>query len=103
MALVELVEAAVHSGMTETAAGAYRRLTAMTGPAGTDWALGLAARSRALLSDGDEAEGNYREAIDRLGRTRLRAVALAHDRRPGEQSSGQRHELPAQVQRSSNA
>ena len=42
-ALVELVEAAVHAGMTQTAAGAYRRLTAMTGPAGTDWALGLAA------------------------------------------------------------
>src|SRR5262249_19479618 len=78
-ALVELVEAAVHSGMTETAAGAYRRLTAMTGPAGTDWALGLAARSRALLSDGDEADGCYREAIDRLGRTRLRVeLARAH-------------------------
>ena len=78
-ALVELVEAAVHSGMTETAAGAYRRLTAMTGPASTDWALGLAARSRAQLSDGDEAEGSYREAIDRLGRTRLRVeLARAH-------------------------
>jgi ATP/maltotriose-dependent transcriptional regulator MalT len=70
---------AVHSGMTETAAGAYRRLTAMTGPAGTDWALGLAARSRALLSDGDQAEDSYREAIDRLGRTRLRVeLARAH-------------------------
>jgi DNA-binding CsgD family transcriptional regulator len=78
-ALVELVEAAVHSGMTETAAGAYRRLTAMTGPAGTDWALGLAARSRALLSEGEEADGCYREAIDRLGRTRLRVeLARAH-------------------------
>jgi DNA-binding CsgD family transcriptional regulator/tetratricopeptide (TPR) repeat protein len=78
-ALVELVEAAVHGGMTETAAGAYRRLTAMTGLAGTDWALGLAARSRALLSDGDEAEGSYREAIDRLGRTLLRVeLARAH-------------------------
>jgi DNA-binding CsgD family transcriptional regulator len=78
-ALVELVEAAVHSGMTETAAGAYRRLTAMTGPAATDWALGLAARSRALLSDGDEAEDSYREAIDRLDRTRLRVeLARAH-------------------------
>ena len=76
---MELVEAAAHAGMTETAAGAYRRLTEMTGPAGTDWALGLAARSRALLSDGDEAEGGYREAIDRLGRTRLRVeLARAH-------------------------
>jgi DNA-binding CsgD family transcriptional regulator len=78
-ALVELVEAAVHSGMTDTAAGAYHRLTAMTGPAGTDWALGLAARSRALLSDGDDADSSYREAIDRLGRTRVRVeLARAH-------------------------
>jgi hypothetical protein len=78
-ALVELVEAAVHAGMSETAAGAYRRLTEMTGPAGTDWALGLAARSHALLSDGNEAESGYREAIDRLGRTRIRVdLARAH-------------------------
>src|SRR4029077_34204 len=78
-ALVERVEAATHAGMTETAADAYRRLTEMTGPAGTDWALGLAARSRALLSDGYEAEGGYREAIDRLGRTRIRVdLARAH-------------------------
>jgi DNA-binding CsgD family transcriptional regulator len=78
-ALVELVEAAVHAGMTETAVGAYRRLTEMTGSAGTEWALGLAARSRALLSDGDEAESGYREAIDRLGRTRIRVdLARAH-------------------------
>jgi DNA-binding CsgD family transcriptional regulator len=78
-ALVELVEAAVHAGMTETAAGAYRRLTEMTGPAGTDWALGLAARSHALLSDGAQAEDGYREAIDRLDRPRLRVeLARAH-------------------------
>ena len=78
-ALVELVEAAAHAGMTETAADGYRRLTEMTGPAGTDWALGLAARSRALLSDGNEAEGGYQEAIDRLGRTRIRVdLARAH-------------------------
>jgi len=78
-ALIELVEAAVRSGMTDTAAGAYRRLTAMTVPAGTDWGLGLTARSRALLSDDDEAEDSYREAIERLGRTRLR-VELARAR-----------------------
>ena len=78
-ALVELVEAATHSGMTETAAAAYCRLTEMTGPAGTDWALGLTTRSRALLSEGEEAEACYREAIERMGRTRLRVeLARAH-------------------------
>jgi DNA-binding CsgD family transcriptional regulator len=78
-ALVELVEAAVHSGMTETAADAYRRLTETTIPAGTDWALGLAARSRALLSDGAQAEDGYREAISRLDRPQIRVeLARAH-------------------------
>jgi DNA-binding CsgD family transcriptional regulator len=78
-ALVELVEAAVHSGMTDVAAAAYERLTAMTGPAATDWGLGMAARSRALLSSGVQAEDGYREAIDRLGRTRVRVeLARAH-------------------------
>jgi DNA-binding CsgD family transcriptional regulator len=78
-ALVELVEGAAHAGMTETAAGAYRRLTEMTGPAGTDWALGLAARSRALLSNGAQAEDGYREAISRLDRPQIRVeLARAH-------------------------
>jgi DNA-binding CsgD family transcriptional regulator len=78
-ALVELVEAAAHAGMTETGAAAYRRLAEMTVPAGTDWALGVAARSRALLSDGDQAEDGYREAIERLGRTQIRVdLARAH-------------------------
>jgi DNA-binding CsgD family transcriptional regulator len=78
-AVVELIEAAARSGKTETAAGAYLRLAEMTRAAATDWALGLEARSRAVLSEGDEAEGGYREAITRLGRTRLRVdLARAH-------------------------
>ncbi len=45
----------------------------------TDWALGTEARSRALLSEGETAENGYREAIERLGRTRMRpAVARVH-------------------------
>jgi DNA-binding CsgD family transcriptional regulator len=48
-------------------------------PSGTDWALGIEARSRALLTDGDTAERLYRESIERLGRTRIRAdLARAH-------------------------
>jgi DNA-binding CsgD family transcriptional regulator len=78
-ALVELIEAAVRTGMTAAAAAAYQRLTGLTSPAGTDWALGLAARSRALLSEGEQAESSYQEAITRLSRTRLRVdLARAH-------------------------
>ena len=69
---MELVEAAVRSGEPELAADAFRRLSETTGAAGTDWALGIEARSRALLSDDEAAERLYREAIERLARTRIR-------------------------------
>lgn len=69
---VELIEAAVRSDQPEIAEDAYRLLAYMANATGTDWALGLTARSQALLSDGDEAESRYREAIERLGRTRMR-------------------------------
>jgi ATP/maltotriose-dependent transcriptional regulator MalT len=53
-------------------------MEATTG-AGTDWALGIEARSRALLAEGDGAEADYQEAVDRLGRTRFRPeLARAH-------------------------
>lgn len=68
----ELVEAAVRSGATHTATEALRRLTNTTTASATDWALGVEARARALLSDGAEAERLYCEAIDRLERTRMR-------------------------------
>jgi DNA-binding CsgD family transcriptional regulator len=71
-ALPELVEAAARAGDAELARDALERLAETTQPSGTDWALGVEARSRALLSDGEAADGLYREAIDRLGRTRLR-------------------------------
>ena len=77
--LTELVEAAVRSGQPARATDAFQRLSETTRASGTDWALGTEARSRALLSAGDTAENSYREAIERLGRTRMRpAVARAH-------------------------
>ena len=77
--LTELVEAAVRSGRPARASDALQRLSETTRASGTDWALGIEARSRALLSEGQTAENCYREAIERLGRTRMRpAAARAH-------------------------
>jgi DNA-binding CsgD family transcriptional regulator len=70
--LVELVEAAARSGRPGRAAEALDRLTARTQASGGDWALGVEARSRALLSEGETADALYREAVERLGRTRVR-------------------------------
>ena len=65
--------------MPERATDAVRRLSESTSASGTDWALGVEARSRALLSEGETADRLYREAIERLGRTRMRAeLARAH-------------------------
>ena len=50
-----------------------QRLEQTTRPSGTEWALGVEARSRALLSEDDGAEALYREAIERLSRTSVRA------------------------------
>jgi len=79
LGLPELIEAAVRTGQTEAAAGALARLSATTQAAGTDYGLGVEARSRALVSEGADAEEHHREAVDRLGRTQLRTeAARAH-------------------------
>jgi DNA-binding CsgD family transcriptional regulator len=78
-AVAELIEAATRSGEPGRAAAALPRLSEAARASGTDWALGLEARSRALVSDGQAAEALYREAIDRLGRARLRTeLGRAH-------------------------
>ena len=66
--LVELIEAAARGGKPELAADALGRLSQTTAAGGTEWALGIEARSRALLSDNETAERLYREAIERLER-----------------------------------
>ncbi len=77
--MVELIEAAVRTGARERAADVLRRLAETTKASCTDWALGVQARSEALLSEGKPAERLYREAIERLGRTRMRTeLARAH-------------------------
>jgi DNA-binding CsgD family transcriptional regulator len=78
-ALPELVEAATRMGDVQLARTACGRLVEVTEPAGTDWALGTQARSRALLSADGDAERLYQEAVERFGGTRLRPdLARAH-------------------------
>ena len=78
-ALVELIEAAARAGQTHLARDALGRLVDATGIGESDWGLGVLARSRALLSEGEAAEGCYREAIERLSASQiLPEVARAH-------------------------
>jgi DNA-binding CsgD family transcriptional regulator len=70
-ATVEFIESATRTGRSAQARPAFEQLEESTEASGTDWALGVQARCRALLSDNEEAEGLYNEAIDRLLPTRL--------------------------------
>ncbi|MCX4968112.1 LuxR C-terminal-related transcriptional regulator [Streptomyces sp. NBC_00654] len=74
--LVELVEAGARGDALDAAEEALRRLAERAEASGTDWALGVLARSRALLGGGRTADLLYREAIERLERSRV-AVDLA--------------------------
>lgn len=77
--LSELVEAAVRTRRMDLATDAADRLTRKARASGAPWALGIAARSRALLGDGEQAERRFREATEQLGRTRARAeLARTH-------------------------
>jgi DNA-binding CsgD family transcriptional regulator len=77
--LAELVEAGARGDGRDAAAGALAELEARTAASGTDWALGMAARSRALMSEGPAAEAAHREAIERLSDCRVVVhLARAH-------------------------
>jgi DNA-binding CsgD family transcriptional regulator len=75
----EVIEAASRTGDVERVKAALEWLSERTRIVPTDWALGIEARGRALLSDGEVADGFYRESIERLGRTWLRVeLGRAH-------------------------
>jgi ATP/maltotriose-dependent transcriptional regulator MalT len=95
---IERLEAATRSEKPEEAGRALDRIVAATSVAPTEWALGVQARSRALVSEGDEAEGSYREAIERLGRTQLRPELARAHLLYGEWLSGEDRRLDARSQ-----
>ena len=97
-ALSELIEAAVRCGQPERARRAFERVEETTRAAGTDWALGIEARLRALLTDGDDADALYREAITRLGRTRIRVQLARTHLLYGEWLRRERRRLDAREQ-----
>jgi DNA-binding CsgD family transcriptional regulator len=70
LSLVELIEAATRVGQPDKASLALQRLSERTQASGTDWAFGIEAASRALVTDGQDAEPFYREAVERLEASR---------------------------------
>jgi DNA-binding CsgD family transcriptional regulator len=70
-AAIEVVESAARCDEPEVANAALERVVAATAVAPSSWSAGIAARCRALLSEGEAAEGLYREAIEQLGQTAL--------------------------------
>ena len=75
----ELAEAASRVGDTALVRTALEWMSKRTRMTASEWALGIETRVRALLSEGETADGLYRESIDRLGRTRVRVeLARAH-------------------------
>jgi DNA-binding CsgD family transcriptional regulator len=98
IALVELVEAAVRSDQPELADAALDRLAQRTRAAGTEWALGHEARSRALVTSGPAAEAFYAEAVQRLARARVGAHLARAQLIYGEWLRRENRRLDARVQ-----
>ncbi len=75
----ELAEAAARTGDADLVTAALEWMSERTRVTPTEWALGIEARIRALLSQGETADTRYRESIARLARTPVRAeLARAH-------------------------
>jgi DNA-binding CsgD family transcriptional regulator len=96
--LPELIEAAAHCGRAGEAEHAVGLLAGSAQAAGTDWALGTYACARALVGSGEPAERLYREAIERLDRTKLRPAAARARLVYGEWLRRERRPLDARAQ-----
>jgi DNA-binding CsgD family transcriptional regulator len=94
----ELAEAASRTGDVNLVRATLRWLSDRTRAAPTEWALGIEARVRALLSQGDAAERQYRESIACLGRTRVRVQLARAHLLYGEWLRRQRRRLDARAQ-----
>jgi DNA-binding CsgD family transcriptional regulator len=94
----ELAEAAARTGDEALVRAALQWLSERTRAAPSEWALGIQARVRALLSEGDVAERCYRESIDRLARTRVRVQLARAHLLYGEWLRRQRRRLDARAQ-----
>ena len=97
-ALAELVEAAARTGRFDEARSAHARLETRARAAGTDLALGIRARSAALIADGPDAENEYLEAIDRLGRGRADVLLARTHLAYGEWLRRQQRRVEARTQ-----
>jgi DNA-binding CsgD family transcriptional regulator len=97
-ALPELVEAAARTGNTRLAGDALDQLSEGTQAGRTEWGLGVEARSRALLSEGEAADRLYLEAIGRLDRTGMRPDLARARLLYGEWLRRQRRHREARVQ-----
>jgi DNA-binding CsgD family transcriptional regulator len=97
-AAIEFIEAAARSGLIEAATETFSWVAVMTGASHTDWGIGLEARLRALISGPEHAEPYFREAIDRLGRTRMRTELARARLLYGEWLRRQRRRLDAREQ-----
>jgi DNA-binding CsgD family transcriptional regulator len=79
LTLPDLVEAGSRSGDHQIAEAALDRLRERANACHTEWALGLLARSAALMAGDDAADDLYLESIERLERCRIAPdLARAH-------------------------
>jgi DNA-binding CsgD family transcriptional regulator len=97
-ALLELIEAGARNNSREAASEALGHLEEWAGVRCSDWALGILARSAALLSDGDDAERLYQEAVKRLSHTRKSAHLARAQLLYGEWLRRQNRRIDARIQ-----